>query len=190
MLFSKQLSFIKNISWDEIIHTWKQDEVDQAFWQKIYKEYPSWEAWREACLKKFALPKDDWKVYRIHDPVLFASMAYCGPFHTWFKHYSNGEFPTEKERERSTFGYIVPNSSLKENPKINSIMHDFPQSSQVLGVSDGHKFMLYEGHHRMSALTLAKEQGIEIATELSIALRLFSVEEFRKHFYPQRTHHG
>ena len=188
--FSPQLSFIKNTSWDEIIHTWKQDEVDQVFWQKIYSKYPSWEAWREDCLKEFSLPKDEWKVYSIQDPMLFASTAYCGPFHTWFKHYSNGNFPTKEQRESSTFGRIVPRSTLHENPKIESIMNNFPTHSQVLGVSDGRRFMLYEGHHRMSALVLAKERGVKIVTKLNIALRLFSEDEFQKHFYPQRTNYG
>lgn len=187
--FSQQLSFVRDTSWDEIIHTWKQDEVDQVFWQKIYSKYPSWEAWREDCLKEFSLPKDNWKIYNIQDPMSFASAAYCGPFHTWFKHYAAGNFPSKEQRENSTFAYMVPRSSLQKNPKIENIMHHFPTSSQVLGISDGQRFMLYEGHHRMSALVLAKQRDVKIVTELNIALRLFSQDEFRKHFYPQRTNY-
>ena len=104
--------------------------------------------------------------------------------------FMNGNFPTKEQRESSTFGRIVPRSTLHENPKIESIMNNFPTHSQVLGVSDGRRFMLYEGHHRMSALVLAKERGVKIVTKLNIALRLFSEDEFQKHFYPQRTNYG
>ncbi|WP_372368467.1 hypothetical protein [Candidatus Uabimicrobium sp. HlEnr_7] len=181
------LSFVKETTWDEIIQTWKQDEIDQVFWQKIYKQYSSWEKWREHCLQEFNLPKNGWRVYRIDDPELFATKAYCGPFNTWFKHYAKDDFPTKEERDLSSFGYIVPRSVLSRNPKIASIMENFPDCSQVLGVTDGEKFMLYEGHHRMCALTLAKEQGIKISTELYIAVHQFSTVDFYKHFYPQRT---
>lgn len=184
MCVHKQLSFFQNITWKEILDAWEKDEAHQVFWQEIYKQYPSWKKWRESCLSNDSLQYKDWMLYKINDPVAFANEVYCCPFNTWFKHYTEKNIPSKQERDNSYLGKIVMNSSLQNNPKICNILQEFPRESQILGITDGKRIMLYEGHHRCSALVLATMEKKIMNINLTIALCHYSVAEFEKIFYP------
>ena len=186
MSIYEQLYYNKDTNWQEILQIWKKDEVDQAFWQKIYQKFSTWELWREQCLDNDELPSRNWKLYTVHDPVIFAQKAYCGSFDTWFKHYAQGEFPTKEERDQSFLGNIVTTSSLHRNPKILEILHNFPRESQVLGITDGNRIMLYEGHHRCCALVLSAVNDIKVNVDLKIALSEYPLEEFESIFLSKK----
>lgn len=163
-----ELKFLEDISFDDVVKRWEDREGFREEWQKVAKEkgFPDWRSWRMSYLKEFGLLDCKWRVYEVL-PSLISAM-YTGPYSSWKEFY--------EDREKSTFNDI--SEKLESNKKVKSMLESFPDESEFIGISDGERFMLIEGHHRAVAIAIALNKGIKIESEMKIALASIEKAEF------------
>ncbi len=111
-----------------------------------------------------------WKLYRIRDPLKTIPQHYGGPFRAWMKNYYGG-------KNRELFSELAKNHDVRESPRINEILHNFPAHAAFIGLNTNAGIVIIEGIHRGCALSLAKIQNIAINTDATIALADFYGKE-------------
>ncbi len=145
---------MEKIEWNQILESWKEREADE-FWKDFYQArgFESWEDWRWAYIHLMRLPKREWRVETLEDPVEFFRNAYCNALTGWKKFY--------KERSRSRFEDLAGHPFFeKDHEKIQGIRSNFPPNSQIIALKKGQKTLIVEGHHR--AYVAANTAGISV----------------------------
>jgi len=173
---NEKIVFKQKSSWNEVFVTWESQEGQEVSWQKHAQEigWDSWRQWRSFISDQLALSSKDWNIYEIQDLSVVSDFL-LGPFRGWQKHFES--------KLTHTFRDLVElhQDWVSQNKSIQNLIANFPADTQLIGLireSDG-KIMLYEGHHRCSALTsvllLSKRDFPE--TKIKIALAVIPKSE-------------
>jgi hypothetical protein len=142
-------------TWDNIFQSWFEREGTKKGWQQVAKEkgWPSWEAWRGAWVSNFAAQERQWFRYTILNPLQTVPQFRVGPTQSW-----QNNFP-ETERNKHTFATLVERINYENNGKVRSILKNFPQPTEFIGIYLPDKSIVdIEGHHRATALAVAAKQ--------------------------------
>jgi len=149
-----QLKYLNIVSWQEVFDVWKSNEGADPVWQafaKNEKGWDTWEQWRGYQASILGADEREWKLYEILDPNQVVLKFLIGPFPGWQKHF--------EEKNTHTFEYLVSDKTewVKENIGIKTRREHFPQQTQFIGLylEDKQKIVMYEGHHRSAAISLA-----------------------------------
>jgi Raf kinase inhibitor-like YbhB/YbcL family protein len=170
------LTYLQDLSWDEIWKRWKEDE--EEVWRDYYTERgcANWEQWRGELIEKYRLELFHWKLYTIEyseDVTYF----FIGPWKGWRTFYG--------KREQSRFADIVCYEGFigsQTEEKLHFMMKSFPQDVRFLGIRYAEQIMVFEGSHRASVVALAMKEGKSIDSTLTIGLADVSKETWNYYF--------
>ncbi|MBI4714021.1 hypothetical protein HY771_02440 [Candidatus Uhrbacteria bacterium] len=148
------LKYLNDVSWQEIFNVWKSNEGLDPVWQafaKNEKGWDTWEEWRGYQASILGASEREWKLFEILDPNQTVPKFLIGPFQGWQKLF--------EEKNIRTFEDLVHDKTewVKENIGIKTRREHFPQPTQFIGlyIEDKQKIVMYEGHHRSAAISLA-----------------------------------
>ncbi|MBU1126437.1 MAG: hypothetical protein ABH826_04210 [Patescibacteria group bacterium] len=170
-----QLTFVRDISWQEVLNDWRERERDYWGWEEHIKErgFKDWDEFRARIHSKFCNPaKREWKLYRIEDPYEFVPRMFCGAFPGWKKYY-----PVNTKQIR--FVDLVKNNKVTQNPKVASIIKSFPSSTIMIGICYKNDFVIFEGTHRASAISILAAQNNRSKFDLQLVLTNLEDDEQR-----------
>lgn len=170
------LHFITETTWPSIFQSWREREGVREDWQQSAKNkgWQSWDEWRDAWVRNFGAQERKWLRYEILDPLTTVPSFRVGPSQSWQKHFPKTESLTH------TFAELVERVSYEQNDKVKSMLENFPDSTEFIGIYLPNKtIMIIEGHHRATALALANKQGETILFNKlpTIALTVFEEGE-------------
>lgn len=168
----RQLSFIRPITWQEIFHSWQNDEAHQQRWIAHYKSrgFNTWNEWRNRHVAPLKLDERDWFLYRINNPLKTIPHFFGGPFKAWKKeHYG--------KHDALSFADLATSPKIITNPVINKLVDNFPSPTMLIGLWQKNRIVIGEGMHRCCAVALAAQRGLLIKPEVNIALADFSKDE-------------
>lgn len=162
---SIELEFIKNLSWPEVFEIWRGNEEGRPNWEEHFKSrgFDSWEEWRMKYAEPLQCPKAKWGLYRLKNPVRDMPLFHGGPFRTWIDKYY-------KDSDSLTFAELIELSELQNNPTINDMVKNFPNSTTISGMVVEGEIFIIEGMHRCCALTLINQKGLAYSGDVFIAL--------------------
>jgi len=146
------------VNWEEIFKRWQESEGVMVEWQKIaqQKGWQTWEEWRGSWVKNFEAQNREWFRYVILDPVQTVPHFQIVPSPAWQINFS------KDERNKHTFAELFEKVTFQYD-KVRGILNNFPEPTEFIGIClPNKKIVLVEGHHRASALTLAKKEGRKI----------------------------
>ncbi|PIR03436.1 MAG: hypothetical protein COV60_00285 [Candidatus Magasanikbacteria bacterium CG11_big_fil_rev_8_21_14_0_20_43_7] len=177
------LTFFKQTSWQDVFIAWKSQEGSDPVWQRFAKEekgWESWDAWRSHQARLINAAYREWSICEIPDPNSIVPQFLMGPYRGWQKQYA------EEEANTHTFADLVRDNIqwVKENIGVKTRTENFPQSTQMIGVyaEDEGKIILYEGHHRATAIAFRVHEGdpIVFAENPTIAVVKMNGEDLSK----------
>jgi hypothetical protein len=174
------MKFIKDTSWEEVFEGWRGREASDPGWIECatkVKGWPDWESWRRFSAGQIQAEKRDWQIFEFDNPVEEIPDMLVGPFSGWQSRHAN--------KNNFTFAHLleIPDqaSFWRGHKKIQSIIDNFPAPTEFIGLirEDLGKIICLEGHHRATAVTLAKKDGITIdfSKKPTIALARLGVDE-------------
>lgn len=185
----QQLRFVKEVNWKEVFAVWRAAEGTDPVWQEFArreKGWDSWEAWRGYQAELFGAGEREWKLYEIVSPGEVVPKFRMGPFQGWQKHF--------EEKNVDTFENLVREKTdwVAENIGVRSRLEQFPEPTQFIGVylEDENVIVLYEGHHRAAAITLAAYQGKPIVFHTNPTIALTSVSGDARPFFDRLLEQG
>lgn len=168
------MKFIKDTTWQEIFDGWREREADNPGWIECatkIKGWPDWESWRSFTGEQINAKNREWKIYQFEYPLEEIPEMLIGPYSGWQSRVLNKNKTTFKELLE------IP-AQLEEwsrHSGLLSIVNGLPFTTEFIGLirKDLDKIVCLEGHHRATAMVLAKKQGLKIdfsQTSVTIAL--------------------
>lgn len=167
------LIFVKNTTWQEVFEGWKIREANDPGWincaTKI-KGWPDWESWRRYIASQFGAEKREWKIYQIVNANKVVPEVLVGPYTGW-----QNRLPEKNILSFAEMLKIIENyKAFSKNDKVLGMIKNWPISTQFIGIirPDNGKIVCVEGHHRATAIALAKKnnQPLDFKSEVTIAL--------------------
>ena len=170
------LTYLQDLSWDEIWKRWKEDE--EEVWRDYYTERGcvDWEHWRGDLVLKHQLQNLKWSLFEIETPKDVAGF-FIGSWKDWRTFYGS--------RDASRFSDIVRYKGFigsQTEEKLRSIIETFPPHVRFLGMRYKGDVMLIEGSHRAAAVALALKEGVSLESALTIGLTDVSKETWDHYF--------
>jgi len=166
MDISKNLKFIKKMSWENVFDVWRENEdYPGSHWIALWQErgFKSWADWRMTYANRFQLQDLDWALYEINNHMEFIPQICGGSFSSWVKLFYQGE-------ENPLFSKIVKHPDVQTHKGILEFMENFPADTTISAVILNDKIVVVEGMHRCAAIALAGLQGKQIKTKMKICL--------------------
>jgi hypothetical protein len=173
------LKFISDTTWEEVFEEWRSREANNPGWVRTATEikgWPDWEAWRRFTASQIGAEKRSWKIYEFTDPINDISAMLVGPYGGW-----QGRLP---EKNKNSFEELldIPGNYefFRNHEAVASLAKKFPCSTEFIGLvrEDNGKLVCLEGHHRATAVALAKKEGRKIdCKNIRIALARLSKDE-------------
>ncbi|MCK5413371.1 MAG: hypothetical protein KAI57_03260 [Candidatus Pacebacteria bacterium] len=167
------MKFVQKTTWKEVFQGWKDSEVDNPEW--IYcatkiKGWPDWESWRNYTATQGDLQNRNWSIFEFENPIDEVSKMLIGPFSGW-------QSQVQKKNLSSFSDLInIPKEykHFKSSKKIISILKNQSFNSNLIGIvrEDINQIVCIEGHHRATALAIAKKEGIEINFDKPVRIAL------------------
>jgi len=173
--------FIKDISWEEVFAGWRDRESHNEGWVNCATEvkgWPDWESWRRFSASQILADKRSWQIQKFDDSMEEIPAMLIGPYHGW-----QSRLP---KSNTASFAELldIPEqlAHFRQQEAVVSIGKKLPFSTQFIGVfrEDVQKVVCFEGHHRATAIALAKREGTDIdfsSVEVTIALAHLPVNE-------------
>jgi hypothetical protein len=149
----ENLSFIRNLTPEEVFEIWRANEAHLPHWQeylKHEKEGVSWEQWRSKNARKFGLYGKEWKLYQVENPCEVVPSWFGGPFDGWSEYYGG--------QESTTFARLTETSAA-EIPAVKAMVESFPNETTVTALVRGGRVVVIEGMHRCVALAVRSRIG-------------------------------
>lgn len=169
----KDLKYLRDMSWDEVKQSWKNDEDSHSF-KREYAEHghDTWESWRKVIFDTLHLPDLAWSQYEIPDPEITVPQFHGGPFKPWQElYYGDKEMPTFKEIVE------VEESDVSTRGKFSDIISS-TKPIQLIGLQKGEEIYIIEGMHRSTSIALAASRGQKLSTSVSLLLAKTDLQEF------------
>jgi hypothetical protein len=173
------LKFISDTTWKEVFEGWRSREANNPGWictATEIKGWPDWESWRKFSAAQISAEERSWKIYEFTDPMNDIPAMLVGPYGGW----------QEKllEKNKNSFEELLNIQQnydfFKNHSGVAALINDFPCPTEFIGLvrEDNGKTVCLEGHHRATAVALAKKEGRKISCEkISIALTRLPKDE-------------
>lgn len=176
-MISDDLRHVESTTWEEVFRHWHEQEGLRKEWQEVARQkgWDSWHAWRGSWAEKIGAGERVWERYVVQDPLKTMPHFLVGPLPTWQNLFS------EHEQLDVSFGLLAKRKLFKDNKKVQAIMTDFPQPTELIGLytPDTRRIMLIEGHHRAAAIAYLSKSRKHIAFKYlpTIALTRINQED-------------
>lgn len=175
------MKFIKNTTWPEVFESWRQKEASNLDWIECatkIKGWPDWESWRSFTAQQISAENREWKIFEFTNPTEEIQKMLVGPFSSWQSGVLNKNKTTFEELLKIPEQY----ERFSKHSYVLSILNGLPFSTELIGLvrKDINKIVCIEGHHRATAIALAKKQRRRLDftnTPITIALAELNVEE-------------
>ncbi len=179
------MQYLRDISWDEVFDGWRQREASNPGWVEVatkVKGWPDWESWRRHSAEALGAPKRAWKLYRFDNPGEEIPSLLMGPYSGWQSRVPEGR------RNAATFGEMLAQPEQyafwNGHEGVAKIIAGLPFPTDLIGVkrADNGGIVLFDGHHRATAISLAtmSENALDWSgTEVRIALTELAAGEER-----------
>lgn len=177
------MKFVHNTTWQEVFEGWRRRESNNPEWIECatrIKGWPDWESWRSFTAEQLNAKNRDWKIYKFENPIEEIPNMLMGPYSGWQSGVIN--------KNESTFQDLLEIPSQYEqwcqHSGVLSIMKGLPFETEFIGLirKDVDKIVCLDGHHRATAIALAKKQNIKIdfsKIEVTIALTEWASEDYQ-----------
>lgn len=183
----KGLRFAGETTWEEVWQRWAADESNDQGWQQVARDkgWDTWEEWRLAWVANFQAATRKWLLYTIEQPLDTVSNLLIGPAQGW-----QNRFP-EDQRNIYTFADLVERDCFSQHQKIQSILDNFPERTQLIGlVKPNGEIVCIEGHHRAMALAIAQKQNREMVFRAFPTIALAYLEVGEERLFDQMLERG
>lgn len=175
------IKFIKDTTWEEVFEEWRNCEADNPRWIRTatkIKGWPDWESWRRFTSSLIGAEKRSWKIYEFTDPTNDIPEMLVGPYQNWQK-----KLP---EKNKNSFKELI---NIPENyefftkhPAVVAMMENFPSSAGFIGlIREDNRMVCLEGHHRATAIALAKKDGKTINFKGKVKIFVAELSEKEYH---------
>lgn len=174
------MNVLRDISWDEVFSGWCDREANNPGWIRVATEvkgWPDWGSWRRYTTEQFGASSREWKLYAFSDPANEVPAMLLGPYTGWQNRVEN--------KLEATFDQLFDTESQSQeflqNTNIQNMINALPFETQLIGLKlpDG-RVMCIDGHHRATAITLAKKQGKDVGYkngQITMALTEFTADD-------------
>lgn len=157
------MKLIKNTTWGEIFENWKNRESNNPDWIECatkIKGWPDWKSWRNFTAQQIDAENRNWQIYKLTNPAEEISSMLIGPYSSWQNKVINKNNTTFEELLDIPEQYKY----FSQHNYILKILSALPFSTELIGIirEDNSKIVCIEGHHRATAITLAKKQKTKI----------------------------
>jgi len=174
------MNFIKKTTWQDVFKKWEEREADNPGWIRCATEikgWPDWKSWRNFSASQIKADKRDWELFEFTDPMNEIPQMLVGPYTGWQSRFT--------EKNTGTFEDLLNDPKqfefFNKHEGVLSIMNNLPFETEFIGIirDDTNKIVCLEGHHRATAIALAKKQGkqIDFENKVTIALAHLGKEE-------------
>ncbi len=168
------MEFLRDTNWQEVFEGWRDREASNPGWIECatkVKGWPDWESWRSFTAGQIDAAHRDWEMFQFTDPMQEIPEILLGPFSGWQSRVTNKNQTTFKELLEIPEQY----EEWSKHTRVLSIMNGLPFATDLIGIlrKDIDKIVCLEGHHRATAIALARKQGKQIDfshTPVTIAL--------------------
>lgn len=166
----EDFSLIESTSWPSVFESWRNRE--EEIWREHYvgRGFETWQTWREQWTIPLKLADRTWNIYKVEDPFLTIPNLLVGAYKGWRKYYPEG-------KRIATFADIAKHPELPENPKVKSMLADFPSPTEIIILKHGDQHILFEGTHRCATIALAASAGERFSVDMTAAITEFGEEE-------------
>ena len=174
------MNFIKKTTWKEIFDEWEKREANNPGWVRCATEvkgWPDWKSWKNFSASQINADERDWQILEFTDPINEVSQMLVGPYTGWQSRFS--------EKNTGTFENLLNDPKqydfFSKHEAVISIMNNLPFPTEFIGLirDDTNKIVCLEGHHRATAIAMAKKQGkqIDFGNKIKIALAHLGKDE-------------
>lgn len=173
------LKLVGDTTWKKVFEEWRSREASNPGWVRTATEikgWSDWESWRKFTAAQIGAEKRSWKIYEFTDPINDIPAMLVGPYGGWQE-----KLP---EKNKNSFEELldIPQNYefFKNHSGVTALINDFPCPTEFIGLirEDNEKVVCLEGHHRATAMTLAKKEGRKINCEnIRIALARLPKDE-------------
>ena len=175
------VKLIKNTTWEKVFAEWRAHEANNPGWihcaTKI-KGWPDWESWRRFTAKQIDAENRPWKIYEFTNPMEEIPAMLIGPYSSWQSRVVNKNSTTFEELLDIPEQY----EHFSKHKGVLSILAGLPFTTELIGAvrEDLNKIVCLEGHHRATAIALAKKQKVRIdfkGNPITIALTNLQISD-------------
>lgn len=175
------MKFLRDATWEEVFQGWKEREANNPGWIRCATEikgWSDWESWRRFSASQIGAEKREWQIFQFTDPLNEVPQMLVGPYSGW-----QSDLP---EKNVTTFEALLTIPAMLQkyqtNLGVRSMIDALPFSTEMIGLirDDHQKIVLLDGHHRATAIALAKREGKPIdfdTVKITIALAHLKKEE-------------
>lgn len=160
------LKLVGDTTWEEVFEGWRGREANNPDWIRTATEikgWPDWESWRRFTVAQISAGKRSWKIYEFTDSINDIPAMLVGPYGGW-----QTKLP---EKNKNSFEELLAISGnydfFKNHSGVTALIKNFPCPTEFIGLirEDNGKVVCFEGHHRATAMALAKKEGRKINCE-------------------------
>lgn len=150
------------LNWFDVFKIYRNNEEHLEHWKQYYESqgYKSWEEWREKFFQRFGLRHLAWNLYNVTSPNAVVSFR-GADFRGWRK------LTGQKHLQ---FWEMAELDAIKDYSPLEKYIREFPSETTLIGIRYHGSIFIVEGMHRCAAYALALSEGIEIHSNIKIAL--------------------
>lgn len=187
----EKLEYVKGITCEDVFQAWKENEAEDAGWihcATVIKGWEDWESWRRNTLTVLGAENMVWKLYTIRNVEEVVPNMLIGPFNGWQARVTR--------KNKTSFEEML---AVQENfdfyahhGKVLDIMNHFPEKAWMTGVyvEETDKIVCIEGHHRATAVALAKKQGKKMDIEKGVCIALATLPKGQEDVFDRMLEQG
>ncbi|KKR08488.1 MAG: hypothetical protein UT32_C0001G0008 [Parcubacteria group bacterium GW2011_GWC2_39_14] len=171
------MRLLRPTTWPEIFAKWREREASNSGWVECatkIKGWPDWESWRRFTADQINATKRTWQFYQFDNPMEEVPNMLLGPYSSWQDGLVNKNDTTFEELLEIPEQY----DRFSKHLGVLSIMKALLFKTELIGLirKDNNKLVCIEGHHRATAISLAKKNGNKIGFfEISISISLAEI---------------
>jgi len=157
------MKFLHDTTWEEVFSSWRSREANNPGWVRCATEikgWPDWESWRRFTASQIDAENRSWQIFEVTEPTEEVPQFLVGPFSGWQSRVTNKNKTTFQELLDTPKQY----QHFSKHEGVVSILNHLPFATEFIGIVRGdiRKVACLEGHHRATAIALAKKEGKQI----------------------------
>lgn len=167
------MRYIQDTIWEQVFAGWRDREATNPGWIEVatkIKGWPDWESWRRFSASLFKAETLDWQIFTFDNPMEEIPTMLVGPYTGWQSRHPAANNFTFSEMLDLPEQY----NFWGNNSTIIRLISDFPAPTEFIGLvrEDNQKIVCIEGHHRATAVAVAKKQGAPINFKINPTIAL------------------